>query len=257
MSSGKIRVPGRRRGFRRRGGRPHPPARPAGEIHHRRSARHDRGGRRPPHASIRSRARPSDLDRLWRLRRPEPGGANPRGQGPAARSRPRRLRSGRDALARPSAAEPWPRRSTRSGARTRATPISSPRTSPRQSQSLRNRDKALAELHPSTDAQKQALASAIATVDSDRPVAIADVVCAVEPGFLSAASDGGRVGDVSVLRLRPDVERQCDVDRGGVVGAIAVASAVYLILDLSDPYSGAFRTSSAPLEQVLAVMGKE
>ena len=43
----------------------------------------------------------------------------------------------------------------------------------------------------------------------------------------------------------------------GAVGAVAVSSAVYLILDLSDPYSGVFRASSAPLEQVLAVMGKE
>ena len=42
-----------------------------------------------------------------------------------------------------------------------------------------------------------------------------------------------------------------------IVGAIAVASAVYMILDLSSPYSGIFRASSAPLEQVLAVMGKE
>jgi hypothetical protein len=42
-----------------------------------------------------------------------------------------------------------------------------------------------------------------------------------------------------------------------IVGAIAVASAVYMILDLSAPYSGLFRASSAPLEQVLAVMGKE
>ena len=41
------------------------------------------------------------------------------------------------------------------------------------------------------------------------------------------------------------------------VGAVAVASAAYLILDLSNPYSGIFRASSAPLEQVLAVMGKE
>ena len=41
------------------------------------------------------------------------------------------------------------------------------------------------------------------------------------------------------------------------VGALAVASAAYLILDLSSPYSGIFRTSPAPLEQVLAVMGKE
>jgi hypothetical protein len=41
------------------------------------------------------------------------------------------------------------------------------------------------------------------------------------------------------------------------VGALAVASAAYLILDLSSPYSGIFRASPAPLEQVLAVMGKE
>ena len=41
------------------------------------------------------------------------------------------------------------------------------------------------------------------------------------------------------------------------VGAVAVATAVLLILDLSNPYSGVFRASAAPLEQVLAVMGKE
>jgi hypothetical protein len=41
------------------------------------------------------------------------------------------------------------------------------------------------------------------------------------------------------------------------IGACAAASAVYMILDLSSPYSGLFRASSAPLEQVLAVMGKE
>jgi len=42
----------------------------------------------------------------------------------------------------------------------------------------------------------------------------------------------------------------------GAVGALAISSAVYLILDLSD-HSGVFRASPAPLEQVLAVMGKE
>jgi hypothetical protein len=41
------------------------------------------------------------------------------------------------------------------------------------------------------------------------------------------------------------------------VGALAVASAAYLIFDLSSPYTGVFRVSSAPLEQVLGVMGKE
>ena len=41
------------------------------------------------------------------------------------------------------------------------------------------------------------------------------------------------------------------------VGACAAASAIYMILSLSSPYSGIFRAASAPLEQVLAVMGKE
>ncbi len=41
------------------------------------------------------------------------------------------------------------------------------------------------------------------------------------------------------------------------VGSIAVASAVLVILELSSPYSGVFRASAAPLEQALAVMGKE
>ena len=40
-------------------------------------------------------------------------------------------------------------------------------------------------------------------------------------------------------------------------GALAVASALYMIMDLtSSPYSGLFRTSSAPLEQVLTYMGQ-
>ena len=84
-------------------------------------------------------------------------------------------------------------------------------------QSLRNREAALAGLHPSTDKQKQALAAAMSTVEFDRSGAIADVVRARRPGFLSARSDGGRVGDASVLRLWSNVEGQRDVGcgRGG------------------------------------------
>jgi hypothetical protein len=42
-----------------------------------------------------------------------------------------------------------------------------------------------------------------------------------------------------------------------IVGALAVASAFHLILDLSQPYTGVFRASPAPLTQVLAAIGKE
>ena len=41
------------------------------------------------------------------------------------------------------------------------------------------------------------------------------------------------------------------------LGAIAAASGVFLILELSNPYSGLFRASPAPLEQVLAIMATE
>ena len=40
------------------------------------------------------------------------------------------------------------------------------------------------------------------------------------------------------------------------LGALTVASAVYLILDLSSPYSGVFRASPGPLQQLLEYMGQ-
>jgi len=124
-------------------------------------------------------------------------------------------------------------------------------------QNLRNRDAALTALHPSTDAQTQALAAARATVESigqsrlqmsfalASPISIPLVVIvAAWATFLffgyGLMSGGNATSFVAVA-----------------VGALAVASAAHLILDLSSPYSGIFRASSAPLEQVLAVMGKE
>jgi len=41
-----------------------------------------------------------------------------------------------------------------------------------------------------------------------------------------------------------------------VLGALSVASAMYLILDLSQPYTGNFRVSPAALEQTLEALGK-
>jgi len=122
---------------------------------------------------------------------------------------------------------------------------------------LRNRDAALTALHPSTDAQTQALAAAKATVDSigqsrlqmsfalASPISIPLIVIVAAWATIlffgfGLMSGGNATSFVAVA-----------------VGALAVASATYLILDLSSPYSGIFRASSAPLEQVLAVMGKE
>ena len=41
------------------------------------------------------------------------------------------------------------------------------------------------------------------------------------------------------------------------IGAAAIGSAILMILDLSQPLFRRVRASPAPLEQVLAVMGKE
>jgi hypothetical protein len=124
-------------------------------------------------------------------------------------------------------------------------------------ESLRNRDKALAEFHPTTDAEKQALAAASSTVDAigqsrlqmsfalSNPVSYPLLLMVVGWSIFLFCGYGlmSKGNPMSIA--------------AGAVGAVAIASAIYLILDLSDPYSGIFRASSAPLEQVLAVMGKE
>ena len=124
-------------------------------------------------------------------------------------------------------------------------------------QVMRGREKALASFHPSTDEQRQALATATSTSDAiaqsrmqmsfalSAPVSYPLLLTVV--GWVACLFCGfglmSRGTAMSVAAL--------------AVGAAAVASAVLLILDLSSPYSGVFRASPAPLEQVLAVMGKE
>jgi hypothetical protein len=124
-------------------------------------------------------------------------------------------------------------------------------------QNMRARQKVLAALKPSTDEQRQALGVAMATADAltqarmqmsfalSAPVSYPLLLTVV--GWVVCLFCGfglmARATVTSVIAL--------------AIGAIAVATAVLLILDLSNPYSGVFRASSAPLEQALAVMGKE
>ena len=122
---------------------------------------------------------------------------------------------------------------------------------------LRREEGDLGSLHPTTDAQKHALAQANSIVEAigqarlqmsfalTNPVSYPLILIVVGwatilfCGF-GLMSKGHAMSIIAVL-----------------VGAIAVASSVYMILDLSSPYSGIFRPSTAPLEQVLEVMGKE
>ena len=122
---------------------------------------------------------------------------------------------------------------------------------------MRDPEKALGKLQPSTDEQRQALATAKAAVDLigqsrlqmsfalSAPVSYPLLLTVIGWVFFLFCGFGlmSRGAAMPVISL--------------AVGAIAVASAVLLILDLSNPYLGAFRASAEPLEQVLAVMGKE
>ena len=122
---------------------------------------------------------------------------------------------------------------------------------------LRDPEKDLARLQPSTDAQRQALATAKAAIEAiaqsrlqmsfalTAPVSYPLLLTVIGWVFFlfcgfGLMSHGGAMQGVSLA-----------------VGSVAVATAVLLILDLSNPYFGVFRASAAPLEQVLAVMGKE
>jgi hypothetical protein len=118
-------------------------------------------------------------------------------------------------------------------------------------------EKAIGNLQPSTDDQRKALATAKSDIEaigqSRLQMAFALTAPVSYPLLLTV------VGWVFFLFLGFGM-----MSRGAVmsvvalaVGAIAVASGVLLILDLSNPYSGVFRASAAPLEQVLAVLGKE
>jgi hypothetical protein len=124
-------------------------------------------------------------------------------------------------------------------------------------QNMRGREKLLEGLHPSTDEQKQAFAAATSASDAlaqarmqmsfalTAPVSYPLLLTVI--GWVVCLFCGfGLMARATVTSL---------IALG--VGAVAVASAVLLILELSTPYSGVFRASPAPLEQALAVMGKE
>jgi hypothetical protein len=122
---------------------------------------------------------------------------------------------------------------------------------------LRKEEGDLASLNPSTDAQKKALALANSIVEAigqarlqmsfalTNPVSYPLILIVV--GWAMALFCGfglmskGHMMSVVVV----------------LVGALALSTSVYMILDLSSPYTGVFRASTAPLEQVLEVMGKE
>ena len=122
---------------------------------------------------------------------------------------------------------------------------------------IRDPEKALGHLSPTTDDQREALARANAALEAvqqsrlqmsfalSAPVSYPLLLIVV--GWVVFLFCG--FGLMSKGAPMPVAAL--------AIGAVAVASAVLLILDLSNPYLGVIRASPAPLEEALAIMKKE
>jgi hypothetical protein len=118
------------------------------------------------------------------------------------------------------------------------------------------RQATLKTLHANTDKEKQALdaanqaASSIARTRLQMAAALTDpvsrplVLVVVAWAFCLFVSYG-------LMHAQ-----SLDALAALAVGAIAVGTAVYLLIDLSHPYSGLFQVSSDPIRQTLEFMGK-
>ncbi len=121
---------------------------------------------------------------------------------------------------------------------------------------LHDRQAFLNSLHPSTETQKQALAAAnqaaaaIAQTRLQMAVALTDTISrplvVIVVGWAVFIFMG--FGLMHTSHLAAVVAM--------AVGAVAVSSAVYLVVDLSQPYAGLFHVSADPIADVLQRMGK-
>jgi hypothetical protein len=109
----------------------------------------------------------------------------------------------------------------------------------------------LESLHPSTESQKQALAAAnqahasIGQTQLQMALALTDPISYPLLTIVVAWAVFLFCGFGLMSRSAPMAFAAL------AVGAVAVASALYLIVDLSDPYTGLFKVSPAPIERVM------
>jgi hypothetical protein len=123
--------------------------------------------------------------------------------------------------------------------------------------SLRKEEDPLENLHPSTDKQTQDFAAAKAALDALAQARLQMAFALSSPVSYPLILIVAGWSAVLFFGYALTTKSHAMTIFPAFVGACAVGTAFYLILDLSRPYSGIFRVSSAPLEQVLAVMGTE
>jgi hypothetical protein len=124
-------------------------------------------------------------------------------------------------------------------------------------ESMRHKQGYLQALTPDTDAQKRALAAAAQTTDAIAQSRLQLALGLTNPVSypLIYAVAAWFAGIFCAYGLTSRASPMAFIVFG--LGAAAIASATYMILDLSSPYSGLFRASPAPLERVLAHMSKD
>lgn len=121
---------------------------------------------------------------------------------------------------------------------------------------LEHKEGVLETLSPSTDGQKQALAAAAQTVDAIGQARLQMSFALLSP--ISYPLLFTVIGWAVILFCAYGLMSKTSPMSYIVLffGALAVATGIYLIIDLSFPYSGVFRSSPAPLQQVLAHMSQ-
>jgi hypothetical protein len=122
---------------------------------------------------------------------------------------------------------------------------------------LKKEEDPLETLRPSTDRQTQDLAAARSALDALAQARLQMAFALTSPVSYPLILIVAGWSAILFLGYALTTKSHAMTIIPVAVGACAVATAFYLILDLSRPYSGVFRVSPAPLEQVLAVMGKE
>lgn len=119
---------------------------------------------------------------------------------------------------------------------------------------LKQRDVSLDALKPSTDEQKALLSAAKQASAAITQARVQMALALIDP--ISYPLVGMVIAWATILFFAYGIQskRHPMTILTIAVGAVAVASATYLILDFSDPYSGLFRLSPAPIQDVLKVL---
>lgn len=122
---------------------------------------------------------------------------------------------------------------------------------------VRSRSAAVKTLHPQTDEQKQALALATTTADSISQARVAMALALANPISFPLLFTVAGWACLLFLAYGLTSKAHTMTILSVLIGAIAIGSAFFLILDLSVPYYGLFHVSPAPLEDVMKVIGRD